>query len=128
MHMHTHTYTHMGTNKHIIIRTFTLTDAHAHTITRTGTRAHAHGQTHECTLARDSHRLEVGLQKLLSTAAQVEVMQRELKGLQPILARTSQEVEDMMVVITNDKKEAGTCVRVDVHASPCLYARVCVCE
>ncbi|KAF5829736.1 dynein heavy chain and region D6 of dynein motor-domain-containing protein [Dunaliella salina] len=51
-------------------------------------------------------RLEVGLQKLLSTAAQVEVMQRELKGLQPILARTSQEVDDMMVVITNDKKEA----------------------
>ena len=49
----------------------------------------------------------MGLQKLLSTAAQVEVMQRELKGLQPILARTSQEVEDMMVVITNDKKEAG---------------------
>jgi hypothetical protein len=49
----------------------------------------------------------VGLQKLLSTASQVEVMQRELKGLQPILARTSQETEDMMVVITNDKKEAG---------------------
>eukprot|EP00983_Pelagomonas_calceolata_P045042 1139524-Pelagomonas_calceolata.AAC.26 len=48
--------------------------------------------------------------KLLSTAAQVEVMQRELKGLQPILARTSQEVEDMMVVITNDKKEAGVSV------------------
>jgi len=39
-------------------------------------------------------------------------MQRELKDLQPILARTSQEVEDMMVVITNDKKEAGACADV----------------
>lgn len=51
-------------------------------------------------------RLEVGLQKLLSTAAEVEVMQKELQDLQPILAKTSQEVEDMMVVITNDKREA----------------------
>ncbi len=40
-------------------------------------------------------------------ALQVEVMQHELQDLQPILARTSQEVEDMMVVITNDKREAG---------------------
>ncbi len=52
-------------------------------------------------------RLEVGLQKLLSTAAQVEVMQTELKDLQPILEKTSKEVEEMMVVITNDKREAG---------------------
>ena len=33
-------------------------------------------------------------------------MQRELQDLQPILARTAKEVEDMMVVITNDKREA----------------------
>ncbi|GLI62391.1 hypothetical protein VaNZ11_005010 [Volvox africanus] len=51
-------------------------------------------------------RLEVGLQKLLHTAAQVEVMQKELQDLQPVLAATAKEVEDMMVVITNDKKEA----------------------
>ncbi|KAG2439747.1 hypothetical protein HYH02_010624 [Chlamydomonas schloesseri] len=51
-------------------------------------------------------RLEVGLQKLLSTAAQVEIMQKELQELQPVLAATAKEVEDMMVVITNDKKEA----------------------
>ena len=37
-------------------------------------------------------------------AAQVEVMQRELQDLQPILAHTAKEVEDMMVVIHNDKK------------------------
>jgi len=33
-------------------------------------------------------------------------MQRELTDLQPVLARTAVEVEQMMVVITNDKKEA----------------------
>ena len=37
---------------------------------------------------------------------QVEEMQRELTDLQPVLARTAVEVEEMMVVITNDKKEA----------------------
>ncbi|KAG2485619.1 hypothetical protein HYH03_015682 [Edaphochlamys debaryana] len=51
-------------------------------------------------------RLEVGLSKLIDTAAQVEVMQKELQDLQPVLAATAKEVEDMMVVITNDKKEA----------------------
>jgi hypothetical protein len=43
----------------------------------------------------------------LSKLLQVEVMQHELQELAPILERTSREVEDMMVVITNDKKEAG---------------------
>ncbi len=33
-------------------------------------------------------------------------MQKELQDLQPILARTAKEVEEMMVVITNDKREA----------------------
>jgi dynein heavy chain, axonemal len=37
-------------------------------------------------------RLEIGLEKLLSTAAQVEVMQQELKDLQPVLERTAKEV------------------------------------
>jgi hypothetical protein len=46
----------------------------------------------------------------------VEVMQRELQDLAPILERTSKEVEDMMVVIAADKQEAGA------------YAcRVCLC-
>ncbi len=34
-------------------------------------------------------------------------MQAELKDLQPILEKTSVEVENMMVIIANDKKEAG---------------------
>jgi peptidoglycan hydrolase CwlO-like protein len=38
---------------------------------------------------------------------QVEVMQRELQDLQPVLAATAKEVEDMMVVIAHDKEEAA---------------------
>jgi 2',3'-cyclic-nucleotide 2'-phosphodiesterase (5'-nucleotidase family) len=38
---------------------------------------------------------------------QVEVMQRELQELQPVLAATAKEVEDMMVVIAHDKEEAA---------------------
>ena len=51
-------------------------------------------------------RLEIGLDKLLSTASQVEVMQKELTDLQPVLAKTQKEVDDMMVVISKDKAEA----------------------
>ncbi|KAF8071068.1 Dnah1 [Scenedesmus sp. PABB004] len=52
-------------------------------------------------------RLEGGLDKLTSTAAQVEVMQRELQGLQPVLAATAAEVEGMMATIAADKAEAA---------------------
>ncbi|KAL0019092.1 hypothetical protein WJX77_000912 [Trebouxia sp. C0004] len=52
-------------------------------------------------------RLEAGLSKLLTTAAQVEVMQAELRQLQPVLERTAVDVEAMMVRITADKKEAA---------------------
>lgn len=51
-------------------------------------------------------RLSIGLDKLLSTAAQVEVMQKELTELQPVLVVTAKEVEDMMVTITADKASA----------------------
>ena len=47
-------------------------------------------------------RLRVGLDKLESTAAQVGVMEKELVELQPVLARTSTEVEEMIAVITAD--------------------------
>ncbi|CAG9466771.1 unnamed protein product [Pedinophyceae sp. YPF-701] len=53
-----------------------------------------------------SRRLEVGLDKLMETEGEVQVMQKELEDLQPVLLKTSQEVEDLMVVITHDKKEA----------------------
>jgi dynein heavy chain len=53
-------------------------------------------------------RLSIGLDKLLSTAAQVEVMQKELTELQPVLIVTAKEVESMMVTITADKASADT--------------------
>ena len=51
-------------------------------------------------------RLEIGLDKLLTTASQVEVMQKELTDLQPVLAKTQEEVSQMMEVISKDKAEA----------------------
>lgn len=49
---------------------------------------------------------QLGLQKLLSTAQQVEVMQKELRDLQPVLATTAKEVESMMISLADDKREA----------------------
>lgn len=45
-------------------------------------------------------------------------MQKELQDLQPILEKTSEEVEEMMVVITNDKKEAGEWRECKVNEGP----------
>lgn len=53
-------------------------------------------------------RLESGLGKLTSTAAQVEDMQRELTELQPVLAATARDVEAMMLTIAHDKEEAAS--------------------
>jgi hypothetical protein len=38
---------------------------------------------------------------------QVEIMQRELRELQPVLAQTAAEVEAMMAAIARDKEEAA---------------------
>jgi dynein heavy chain len=43
-------------------------------------------------LAAARRRLEAGLDKLTASAAQVVLMQKELRELQPVLARTAQEV------------------------------------
>jgi dynein heavy chain len=51
-------------------------------------------------------RLQIGLDKLNSTASQVAVMETELVDLQPVLERTSIEVEEMIVVIKADTEEA----------------------
>ena len=47
-------------------------------------------------------RLQIGLDKLESTAKQVGVMEKELVELQPVLEKTSVEVEEMIQVITAD--------------------------
>ena len=55
---------------------------------------------------RAKHRLQVGLEKLNSTAEIVTVMQAELVELQPVLLTKTKEVEELMVVITRDKAAA----------------------
>eukprot|EP00854_Cymbomonas_tetramitiformis_P003900 gene3900-4861_t len=47
-----------------------------------------------------------GRDKLIKTAKDVEQMQKELQALQPVLATTAQEAEEMMQTITHDKAEA----------------------
>eukprot|EP00741_Cyanophora_paradoxa_P002452 tig00000076_g2377.t1 len=51
-------------------------------------------------------RLEIGLEKLLDTAKEVEVLQNELVALQPVLAKAVEETDSMMVQIARDKEEA----------------------
>jgi len=52
------------------------------------------------------HRLQVGLDKLNTTAKEVGIMEKELVDLQPILTKTAKEVEELMVVIKADTEEA----------------------
>ncbi|CEM09924.1 unnamed protein product [Vitrella brassicaformis CCMP3155] len=52
-------------------------------------------------------RYDVGLEKLLTTADQVAVMQQELEELQPKLKQTSQETANLMVHIEQKQKEAA---------------------
>lgn len=52
-------------------------------------------------------RLSVGLEKLLNTATEVAVMKEELVSLQPILVKTTKEVDDMVQSISIDKADAA---------------------
>ena len=49
-------------------------------------------------------RTSAGLEKLLSAAHEVEILQDELKAMQPLLISTSKEVEETMKNIDEDKK------------------------
>jgi dynein heavy chain len=51
-------------------------------------------------------RLQVGVDKINTTKAQVSVMKKELVELQPVLAKTQIEVGEMMVQIKKDTEEA----------------------
>eukprot|EP00961_Rhodomonas_salina_P215584 2912310-Rhodomonas_salina.1 len=55
---------------------------------------------------KSKHRLEVGLDKLNSTAEKVGVMQEELQDLQPVLVKKSAFVEELMKDISRDKAAA----------------------
>lgn len=52
-------------------------------------------------------RLSVGLEKLLNTANEVAVMKEELVNLQPILVKTTKEVDIMVQSISIDKANAA---------------------
>ncbi|CAD7943415.1 unnamed protein product [Amoebophrya sp. A25] len=56
------------------------------------------------------HRYQVGLDKISSAEVQVAGLQDDLQAMQPVLEKTSKEVEEMMVVIAKDK-EAATVVQ-----------------
>ena len=51
-------------------------------------------------------RLVIGLEKLQSTEIEVDQLKRELEEMQPVLIKTSEEVEVMMKQIEKDKAEA----------------------
>ena len=60
----------------------------------------------EAFLSRKS-RLEVGLQRLIKTRADVEVLQEDLKAMQPGLEKLQKDVESTMVKINVDKESAA---------------------
>ncbi|KAI0217392.1 Dynein heavy chain 7, axonemal [Lamellibrachia satsuma] len=53
------------------------------------------------------NRYEVGLEKLLSAASQVSVMQKELTDLQPQLVEASKQVDEIMIIIERDSIEVA---------------------
>ena len=52
-------------------------------------------------------RLRVGLDKLIATAEQVEDLQVKLTAMEPVLIKTQGEVEEMIINIDKDKKDAA---------------------
>ena len=52
-------------------------------------------------------RLVIGLDKLGTTEVEVDKLKNHLEEMQPVLIKTSKEVEEMMVVIAADKEEAA---------------------
>ena len=63
-------------------------------------------------------RYSIGVDKISTTKVQVAAMQKQLEDLQPVLAKTQVEVDEMMVVITADREAAGkTKVIVEAQAS-----------
>ncbi|CAN0221029.1 unnamed protein product [Ectocarpus sp. 6 AP-2014] len=53
------------------------------------------------------NRLQVGLDKIISTQEQVGGLQEQLTAMEPVLIKTQAEVEVMIVTIMQDKEEAG---------------------
>ena len=58
----------------------------------------------EVSTVRD--RYEIGLEKLLSAEESVSVMKEELIALQPVLVKTSEEVEETLIVVDKETEQA----------------------
>jgi dynein heavy chain len=52
-------------------------------------------------------RLQVGLDKIISTQSQVGELQEQLKAMEPVLIKTQGEVEEMIVQVVRDKEDAA---------------------
>ena len=53
------------------------------------------------------NRLQIGLDKLMTTAHEVAKLQEELTAMEPKLVATQKEVEEMIVTLEADKKTAA---------------------
>ena len=65
------------------------------------------------------NRYEVGLEKLLSAASQVSVMQKELTDLQPQLVEASKQVDEIMIIIERDSIEVAKVEKARISACFC---------
>lgn len=78
------------------------------------------------------NRLQIGLDKLMSTAADVAVLQEELTAMEPKLVATQKDVEVMIIQLESDKATAAetkVCVCVRVWSSGLVPSySVCVCS
>jgi hypothetical protein len=68
------------------------------------------------------NRLQIGLDKLMTTASEVAKLQEELTAMEPKLVATQKDVEEMIVTLEADKKTAA-----ETKVCVCLYPLVCVC-
>lgn len=54
-------------------------------------------------------KLQTGLHKLLSTAEEVKIMQKELTAIQPIIENARIDVEKMVATIETDRVSLNIC-------------------
>ena len=73
------------------------------------------------------NRYEVGLEKLLSAASQVGLMQKELTDLQPQLVEASKQVDEIMIVIERDSIEVAKVekARISAYSSSMVTLTFC---
>jgi dynein heavy chain len=51
-------------------------------------------------------RYRIGLEKLAGTATEIKVMQADLTAMQPVLAKTSEETDEMLKIVTTETRDS----------------------